>query len=337
VSVIALVSLVISSPWFVYSFFSLGRLTPISGEARKIAGSPETITSAPGSVQTLLKFVDAVVSTIFALNYEKNILISVIVAGIIISIILIPVTYVLKYRFRDLISTITPLNFLILGSLLYYPYYIVYLGQARHYYNLYTSFLVVIFISIFVGIMIENISSEYIYRLIHAVAACMIILSLVFGAVPLYVEGGNNSGMETHMDAALSVDSNLSDNASIASYFYSSGTTQYYTPTHDVVILDPYINPASLTAHKQNNMYCYIENNNFTHIFGSTTKFNGSKGTELWHKEHEESIIATWSSEIGQAYHPIFETRGQTSGDVKKVHLRKIDHKHSLQNNNEYC
>jgi hypothetical protein len=330
--ILSVISLTLTIPWFIYTFTSLGRFTPISGEARKIISSDNTLGSTSGSIQTLLKFVDGSVSSLLSINYQRDLLISVFTAIIVIFVLIFPIIYLIINCRKKFFTVIKSLDFLLFASALYYPYYIVYLGHSRHYYNLYTALITILIFSTSLGICIERTPSDRFKIIAKRTIACIIIMNLLFGFIPLYLQGGTNAGMETNMDVATNIDKHVPENASITSYH--NGVSQYYTPNRDVILLDPYINPQTINHYRKNNMFCYIEKEQFDYIIGSASVLNGSEETQYWHDNHRQILIKKWDKKLKPPIHPLVETR---SNIISQQKIHKIKHNHRYSNTMKYC
>lgn len=293
-------SLLVTSPWFLYNLVQLERLTPISGEAIALGllqvGNPEPYLSRVA--QVTFAHTGGVLNSIVSLSYyltHKSVFDLVVAALVLLSALIIPTLYLLVREREFLWNALHSLDFLLVASILYYPFYHLYLVHVRSYIIVYTSFLTVLAFSIvsvkFLDRLISGTGSAGAFRLLVAV----LLLLFLTGWIPLSQQPPAPNRAD-HIQPAKYIDDNISDEAVIATNH--AGVIQYYTVTHDIIILDPVINPETLEARKDGELLSYIQQRKVTHVYKPRFLTNtNTPGISAWRQSYELREIQSWDGE----------------------------------------
>lgn len=282
----------LSSPWFIYQYITLERITPISREAIKF----EVTTLTPVDQSTLIlevirSFAASVANTILSLNYSPITAVAIIVIGA------APVGLVTILNYKKTIYLIRKLDFLFLSALLYYPFYTFVQLRIRWYYLIYTSFIVVLTISVSLTFLIEEISNRSQMKLpqaktVMSIIAVLSIINIVVAGIPMYQ--GEERQLSVKRDVGDCLESELDAETKIAAL--GGGGYQYYDTEHDILLLAPVINPESLEAMKTNSLDEYISNHNTEYMINHK---RGIRAVDRQLQNHELVAVKKWDGPGG--------------------------------------
>lgn len=256
--IIVLTAFMIVSPWLIWSYLELGRVTPISGEATHLlAGANLPDKSYIGLVR------HAVYSTVgFVTKFFFQIADTPVQGIIVLSLALVmPVSILTLKRDSLLIKLFTKLDFLVLSSIGYYSFYWFYQLGIREWYSMYTSFLLVLIFPIVILRVAQKF--DVVGKFILSIVLFGLFVSFVVSGL-IHYERGNNPQEKLKWEIAQFITNNLSSSEIVGSF--NTGIYQYYTPHHDVINLDGVMNPESLEAMKTTGIENYILEKNITYI-----------------------------------------------------------------------
>jgi hypothetical protein len=246
-----LVASLLVSPWILWNLLVVGRLTPVSGAALR------ALRLEGGSSYWEMVVLAIYQTAIFVWNYFFYGLFSsllgrikaVVAFSLLIVIIL---TLYKKNMFSDLVKR---LDFLIIGGMIYYPFYWFYELGMRGWYSLFTSLILTIILALAVTEFMKFAASKDIA--IREVVVVIMIFSGLFvasGAVQ-YQEGAYPQEL-TKYEVAQYIDEEIPADTPVGSF--NTGIYQYYTPNHDVINLDGVMNPEAYHSSQQDDMKGYI-------------------------------------------------------------------------------
>lgn len=248
---VVIVALLVASPWLIWNYMELGRLTPISGDATKFLAS---LNLSDKSYIGLVKH--SIFSTVgFAVKFFFQI-VDTTKSGILVLVLgFLPTTILLIKRDRLLLNSLIKLDFLVLGSFFYFVFYWFYQLGIREWYSVYTSFLLTILFSFSIIRLVRIYEPNKVWKLLGALLVCILVVAFVVGGLKHY-QRGNFPQEKLKWEVANYIDSNIPSNKTIGSF--NTGIYQYYTAEHDVINLDGVMSPEALKAMKSNSIESYI-------------------------------------------------------------------------------
>lgn len=255
---ISATALMTITPWLLWSFVELGRVTPISGEATHLLAA-----SNLGDKSYIGLVKHSIYSTIgFIAKFFLNIADTIIQGVIVVSLSLLPFAILLLKKDRVLLKLIYSLDFLAIGAATLYLFYWFYQLGIREWYSMFTSFLLAIIFPITV-VRLSQLEPNKIGKLLSGFIICILSVSFIIGGVTHYIRG-NFPQEKLKWEVANFVDDSIPQTEIIGSF--NTGIYQYYTVNHDVINLDGVMNPESLAAMKVSGIENYILAKNITYI-----------------------------------------------------------------------
>lgn len=275
---IGLTSFLSVLPWMVWSYFTVGRLTPHSGSAQStIVLATGWGTSCPltfssylcGVTHSAKRLLIRVVSPFFippsrVLGLKIETLIPILaLVSIIIGIISL-------YWIRHNSFLIGKMDFLILSIVMHTFFYIFIHLHYRDYYGLFVYFIL---ITTVIPVFFQSVS-EYLFKkenfdtLFSFVA--VISITILFVTAPVVAPQANTSHVLN--DGADYINKEIPENTTVG--VFNAGRLQYYSE-RDVINLDGVINIQSYRAIHNGRLDCYIYEKNINYIIdfeGSTIR-----------------------------------------------------------------
>lgn len=256
---ISVTALMTITPWLLWSFVELGRITPISGEATRLLaasnlGDKSYIGLVKHSIYSTMGFIAK-----FFLNITDTIMQGVIV----VSLALVPFAILLLKKDQVLLKLLYSLDFLAIGTVTLYLFYWFYQLGIREWYSMLTSFLLTIIFPITVVRLNQLFEPNKVGKLLSGFIIFILSVLFVIGGVTHYIKG-NFPQEKLKWEVANFIDDNILQTEIIGSF--NTGIYQYYTVNHDVVNLDGVMNPESLAAMKVSGIENYILAKNITYI-----------------------------------------------------------------------
>ncbi len=254
--IITFVATLVVSPWLIWSFVKLGVITPISGESVRILNSLKLGSGYNELVAHSVSSFAGFVSKFFLYTTDTVLL------GAVTIFVALAVPFIILLIKRDnLLSRIFfSLDFLVVGSILYYMFYFFYQLNVAGWYAMYTNFITTILFSLF---LIRTISMFRYEKLLTFIVITLLAASFVYGGA-LHYKRGNYPFQILNFEAVKYINENIPVNDKIGSF--NTGILQYYSENHDIINLDGVMNPESLQAFKNASIDKYILDKNITYI-----------------------------------------------------------------------
>lgn len=304
--VIIVTSLIIASPWFIFSYVKFNRFLPMSSEAIHISRSYDTLGLTLFNGGTA--YFSSVVGTIVSINHS-------VVGGFIFGIIavLIPVIYIVIYNRRFVTEISYKFGFLLIAALLHFVYYVFYQPLLRSYYMLFISFVTVIFISVVYAKISEEINIQAIF---HVLLAVVLLVNLSVGGVAL-TNGesvGENGRTDWNLDikyqVAQYINNNIDESCTIG--VWGGEVYHYYITDHMTVEFDGVVNPETLAIYESNGQWItdsYIDEYSVDYII--VNKQSGINSTRNSLSQHDLQEIKSWGNESQWFYPALLQVENE--------------------------
>jgi hypothetical protein len=262
------------SIWILWSFISVGLLTPSSGILLK------------GNVTGLnyiLKVFDTLqycLTRVFSIFYYPpgDYLIQAIVFIIFIGIpFLFIIFFWLIKKDKFIIKQFKLLDFLIINLVLFLGFYCLYQLRARDWYILYLDFIFVLFFSLGIAYLIDKskkIRNNNILKKIRLkknlkyIITVIFILNFSYNSFEIYTHLRNS--YEFNINMINYIENNIPSNKTIGSF--NTGLFQYYSLNRDIINLDGLVNIELYKAIVNDNISDYI-GENIDYILDYDTSF----------------------------------------------------------------
>lgn len=297
-----LVASLLVSPWILWNLLVVGRLTPVSGAALR------ALRLEGGSSYWEMVILAIYQTVIFVWNYFFYALFSSLMGRVkTVAAFSLLVMIVLTLYKNDILTELSKrLDFLIIGGMIYYPFYWFYELGVRQWYSLFTSLILTIILALAITEFIQFVSSEDIA--VREVTVVIIIFSGLFiasGAVQ-YQEGAAPQEL-TKYEVAQYIDAEIAANTPVGSF--NTGIYQYYTSNHDVINLDGVMNPEAYHASQQEDIKGYICDKQIEYIA------DPPDAIESYHSELKLKPIAQFptddpSLQRGNTTYALYQVRG---------------------------
>jgi len=264
--VISVVAFLTVLPWVSWTLLEAGRLTPVSGDALRIMRL--------NAYENLPYYRKALVGVFNTGTYTAKFFMCSIKnttqGSYFVAVALFLPILILLLRKDDLIKKLLKsLDFLVIGSIVYYSFYWFYQFGLREWYSLYTLFLLTIVFSTTIIKIITEIKSEKLKKITYSLLIFFLVSTYVTGGVIRYV-GGSYPQLELNWRAAKYISMEIPENVILGSF--NTGAFQYYTKDHEVINLDGVMNSLSYHARKKNRMEEYILEKNISYIIDSAVE-----------------------------------------------------------------
>lgn len=248
------VASVLVAPWLLWSVLTVGRLTPVSGAALRVI-------RLEGSTPYSILVWEAMRDTgRFVWNYFFYDLFAF---GPLVALLILGGILLVLVRGEQVRTLVVRLDFLIVGSLLYYPFYWFYELGMRPWYSLFTLSILSILLGIALAELV-NVSPPKSVSIPRAAVVVLLFSGLFVASGVAHYPGGTYPQEVTKWEGANYIENEIPREATVGSF--NTGIYQYYTPNHDVINLDGVMNPATYRANERGEISDYICERNVAYI-----------------------------------------------------------------------
>ena len=252
------------APWLVWSYSNLGRLTPTSGAVLRweIAQYPDRYGTYLESVEVAVHSAGLHVWYSFmyyrpesSITYRISLITALMTLAILVGII---------YKSGLFKKTLKKLDFLFLTAILYYLYYFFYQTDMRHWYGLFTAYILTIIIGIAIYTVYRKITYSSRSQFMKSVVIGIFVIIVISASFNYAHISSQESAGTGSMDRIEYINENISTDSTLGSF--NTGRYQYYTPQHEIINLDGLVNPESFDARREGSLDSHLCKNNIKYV-----------------------------------------------------------------------
>jgi hypothetical protein len=259
--IISILPSVIIISYMLWSYFTVGIFTPISGSVKSDKYGIGNDGYIQNIIKTMLVFSAIPNNLIFFTPYNINVQIFLFFLFYGIPILIILYFWLFK-KDNTVIKKIKSFDFLIIFMVLFLGYYCFYQVSAWQWYAVFPCFLIVILYSIILSFIIGKIKKGKIPKnnvlriLKNNITVFILIIFIIDFSYNYYdIATHRRERYYYKMEMIEYIEENIPEDAKIGAF--NTGFFQYYSK-RDIINLDGYINSDSYNAHIKDNFINYL-------------------------------------------------------------------------------